>query len=190
MIMGDWTSSTYIASQVFTCIAYMLYAASYFVTERQKILALIIIGNVNLGIGFLLLGGYVGVGMCIVAITRDTVSAIIHRCRKAQEKDKTLLTDWLWLALWVSISTTIAAFTASSLISLTAYFGTLAMTISVWQKNGFIYRLLGILQAILWISYSLYLQSVMGTLLEFVSLVFIIIRFIPYIRNMKTQESN
>jgi len=57
MIMGDWTSATYITSQVFITIAYVLLAATYFINNRWKLLATVITSNAIMGVGFLFLGG-------------------------------------------------------------------------------------------------------------------------------------
>lgn len=183
--MGDWGSATYVTSQVFVSIAYALLAATYFITGRQKQLATVITSNVTMGIGLLLLGGYVGVGMCLVAISRDLVSNAIHRRKKAGDKDKILRTDWWWLALWTALLTIVTIFTADGFASLFAYFATLTFTISIWQKNGFIYRLMGILVGLLWMIYNIYLQSFMGTLLESALLIFVIAGFITYSRKQK-----
>ena len=187
-IMGDWNSNTYIASQIFMAIAYILLAATYFITTRWKQLATIMTSNVNMGIGFALLGGWVGVGMVIVALTRDTVSSIINKRREKLSKSaqmKNTRADFMWLAVWITGITVATAITYAGPWSLTAYFATFAFTISIWQKNPYIYRLLGILVGVLWIIYNVMLQSLFGTVLESILLLFIIAGLIMFIKNNK-----
>jgi hypothetical protein len=160
----------------------MLLAASYFVIGRRKLLGVVILSNLTMGIGFLLLGGYVGVGMCLAAVARDIVSDIIYRRRPEHEKNKIMRADWWWLLLWVSVWTATAAATQTGFVSLFAYFASLTFTISIWQKSAFMYRFLGILVGIFWIVYNLYLQSLMGFVLESILLVFVTAGFIAYAR--------
>ncbi len=56
-MMGDWGSATYVASQIFVTIAYILLAATYFITSRNKQLTTTISSNLVMGVGFALLNG-------------------------------------------------------------------------------------------------------------------------------------
>lgn len=59
-MIGDWTSATYIASQAFVTLAYILLAATYFITNRNKQLVTTMTSNVVMGVGFALLNGSFG----------------------------------------------------------------------------------------------------------------------------------
>jgi len=184
-MIGDWGSAQYITSQVFVSIAYALLAMTYFITSRGKQLATTITSNVTMGIGFILLGGWVAVSMCVIAICRDVVSSIINARRSQEERRNLMRSDWWWLGLWISLFTIATALTADGFASLFAYFATMTFTISIWQRNGWIYRFLGIFVGIFWIIYNLYVQSFMGMTLESVLLIFVIIGFIKYNQNKK-----
>ncbi|MCL1902557.1 MAG: YgjV family protein [Alphaproteobacteria bacterium] len=190
-IMGDWGSAQYITSQVFTGVAYILLAATYFITTRWKQLATTMTSNVTMGIGFALLGGWVAVGMVVVALARDTVSSIINVRREKKsttEQMKNTRSDWAWLALWISAITVIMLFTHEGFMTMFAYFATLTFTISIWQKNPLIYRLLGVLVGIFWIIYNVVIHSFVGMTLESALLIFVIAGTIVYIKNMKNKS--
>ncbi|MCL2748592.1 MAG: YgjV family protein [Alphaproteobacteria bacterium] len=178
--MGDWLSTQYITSQVFVSIAYLLLASTYFITQRRRLLLTVITSNTSMGIGFALLGGWVAVGMCIIAICRDIVSDIINSRRSPADKMKITKSDWWWLALWISLFTTVMAFTQTGFMTLFAYFATMTFTISIWQKNQFIYRFLGIFVGIFWITYNVVVKSFMGITLESALLIFVIAGLIQY----------
>lgn len=189
--MGDWDSAQYITSQFFILAAFALQAITYFVTRRGKQLSTMILSNMCMGIGYALLGGWIGVYMHIIAITRDVTSNIINNRRAPVDKNKTTRLDWWLLALWIGLLTITSVFTANGFVSLFTYFATVTFTISIWQKNVFIYRLLGIFVGIFSIIYQAFLQSFVGTTLASVMLVFVIIGFIKYLCDYKiTKTSN
>lgn len=184
-IMGNWSSAQYIISQVFVCISYIAIAFTYFITQRHKLLMTSIFSAFTVSIGFALLGGWVAVSMCIIAICRDITSNFIDSRRSEADKMKITKSDWWLLALWVSLFTIATAFTQTGFMTLFAYFATTTFTISIWQKNQFIYRLLGVFVGIFWIIYNIVVQSFMGLTLESILLVFVIISLISYVKNNK-----
>ena len=184
--MGDWSSTQYIISQVFVSAAYILLAATYFITHRHKLLLTTITSNITMGIGFVLLSGWVAVAMCIIAICRDITSSILNARRKPEDKMKNTRLDWVLLGVWVSAFTIATVLTQQGFMTLFAYFATTTFTISIWQKNPFVYRLLGVLVGIFWIIYNVVVESFMGVTLESVLLVFVIIGLVTYCRKMKT----
>ena len=130
-------------------------------------------------------GGDVAVAMCIIAIMRDITSSIIDKNRSPEDKKIITKMDWYLLALWVGLLTIATALTATGFATLFAYFATLTFTISIWQKNGFIYRLLGIFVGVFWIIYNIVVESFMGMTLESALLLFVIIGFASYIKSNK-----
>lgn len=182
MIMGDWGSAHYITSQIFISVAYMLLAFSYFIRARTKLLGTIITSNLLMGVGFLLLNAWVGLGMCLVATARDIVSEIIWNKRNPADRDKITRSDWWLLGLWLAAISAITLFTMDGFPTLFAYFATMCFTISIWQKNGLVYRLLGIAVGAFWIIYNIVISSFMGLTLESALLVFVIFGLAAYIK--------
>ena len=62
---------TYIISQVFTIIMYMLLGITFYVKERRVILILNFIATISIAIAYSLLGAWTGLTMCVVVIIRN-----------------------------------------------------------------------------------------------------------------------
>ena len=186
--MGDWTSTIYIISQVFCILAYVGYGYSYLIKNRALILIVVMASNVSLGIAFGLLAAWVGLGMCAVAVARDIVSFFLNAKRKEEDKKRITKLDCALLALWVTIITVITAFTYDGPLSLFAFFATFTFFISIWQKNVFIYRLLGVFVGIFWIVYHVFVQSVVSLALESALLLAVIVGLGLYIYQSKNKK--
>ncbi|MDR1008666.1 MAG: YgjV family protein [Rickettsiales bacterium] len=180
--MGDWSSPIYITSQVLVCLAYVLLAFTYFITRRRVLLFTTISSNLVMGAGFMLLHGWVAVCMCAIAICRDVTSSIVDARRKPSEAGKSTRLDWILLCVWISAFTVATALTQSGFMSLFAYFATMTFTVSIWQKNPLVYRVMGIFVGLFWLIYNVEVASVMGLALEGVLLVFVIGGLVSYIK--------
>lgn len=187
-IMGDWNSVQYIISQILISIGYCLIAATYFLKSRNSQLAVSITNCVVTGTGFLLLHAWVGAAMCIIPIFRDTTSAIIWNKRSPAERDIIKKSDWFLLTLWLGSLSILTALTQTGFMTLFAFFATATFTISIWQKNQFVYRFLGIFVGIFWIIYNVAVKSFMGLILESILLLFVIAGLITYVRQMKKKS--
>ena len=64
-----------------------------------------------------------------------------------------------------------AIFTYEGVLSLLSVIATMLYTLSVWQKNPKVYKLLGIPIGILWIAYNIYVMSIFGIILETILLI-------------------
>jgi hypothetical protein len=185
--MGDWGSPQYIVSQVFVILAYCCLGFTYLIKKRSAVLVVVMTSNFTMGVGFSLLSAWVGVGMCAVAITRDTVSSIINRKRSEMDKNKITGTDWVLLCVWVTALSVITVLTENGFLTWFALFATLTFTISIWQKNVFVYKFLGIFVGIFWIIYNISIENFFGVILEGVLFVAVIIGLILYIvKNKKS----
>jgi len=178
--MEELLTPQYITSQVFVILAYALIALTYFVTRRRVQLSALITSNTLMGIGFILLGGWVGLSMCIIAICRDITNSILDARRKPKDKLKNTRLDWWLLALWLVALTVATIFTQEGFMTLFAFFATATFTISIWQKNQLIYRLLGVVVGIFWTIYNVVLWSIAGMTLESVLLIATIVGLITY----------
>ena len=138
--------------------------------------------------GFILLGGWVALAMCAIAICRDITSSIINAHRSEKEQMKITKSDWLFLALWSGAFTIATIFTSSGFLTLFAYFATMTFTVSIWQKNPLVYRILGIFVGVFWITYNIALSSLMGVILESSLLIFVIAGLIMFVRKTKNNK--
>lgn len=154
---------TYILSQIFTIINYLLLAMTYYVKNRKKILIISFMSLLANTIAYILLNAWTGVAMCLVALIRNIIFLIGEHKNKVNKITKK---DIIILIILYIISIISAIFTFDGYLSLLSVFATMLYTYSVWQKNPKTYKLLGIPVGILWILYNLYVKSLFGTILE------------------------
>ena len=174
---------TYIMSQVFTIIMYLLLAISYYAKDRRKILVLSFLSLVANALAYVLLGAYTGLAMCIVAFVRNIIFMIDENKNghsdSITEKDIALLIAFYILII---IST---VFTYDGLLSLLSVIATMTYTYSVWQKKTNVYKFLGIPVGILWILYNIYVKSIFGVILESILLIASITGYLAEVRKQK-----
>jgi phosphatidylglycerophosphate synthase len=175
--MGDWSSATYIISQIATVIGYIFFGASYLINNKQKrflILIVVLCGNFFLGLAYGFLIAWVGAGMCFIAIIRDVVNYILNSRRTDENRLKITHLDCVLLGIWLTIIVTFTYFTQDGFMSWFACFSTAMFTVSIWQKNVLVYKIMGICSGMLWIVYNVYVENptaiVMRTVLAFVTL--------------------
>lgn len=160
---------TYILSQIFTVINYILLAMTYYVKARKRILIISFMSLLANAIAYILLNAWTGVAMCLVALIRNIIFLIDEH--KNKQANKITKKDIIILIILYIISIISAIFTFEGYLSLLSVFATMLYTYSVWQKNPKTYKLLGIPVGILWILYNLYVKSIFGIILESVLLV-------------------
>lgn len=190
----DYTSPTYIASQLFVILMYLSLCSTYFLKSRSKILIINILGHLFQMVSFVLLSGLTGVAMNIVYTIRDLYLYIAH---KKENDENRRIKDAIFLTFLFVIIIASSIYTYNGVYSLFSVFATVFSTIAIWQKNTRIYKLLGIPASVCWLSYHVYLQSILAIILESILLVSILIGYIVDIRRhlivkkeSKTSEEN
>lgn len=165
-------TTTYILSQVFTILMYILLAMTYYVKDRKKILILNFLGQIAIMIAYILLGAKTGLAMTVVALMRNIIFILDEN--KNGKRTTTNMLDVIILAILSSILLIFAIFTYDGFFSLFSVFATMVYTFSVWQKNTKVYKILGIPTEIFWIAYNIYIMSIFGIILESIMFVCII----------------
>ncbi len=160
---------TYILSQVFTIIMYVLLALTYYAKDRKKVLILSFLSLIANGIAYIFLSAWTGLAMCIVALIRNIIFLIDEK--KNGKRENITKTDIIILVILYIIAIISAVFTYDGFLSLLSVFATALYTYSVWQKKTNIYKLLGIPVGILWILYNIYIMSIFGIILETILLI-------------------
>ena len=155
---------TYIISQVFTVIMYILLGITFYVKERKVVLILNFIATISIAIAYILLGAWTGLAMCIVVIIRNTIFLLDEK--KNGKRDRINKTDIIILIVLYTISIVSAVFSYDGIFSLLSVAATMLNTYSVWQKDIKIYKLLGMPTSMLWILYNTYIMSIFGIILE------------------------
>ena len=160
---------TYILSQIFTIITYVLLALTYYAKDRKKVLIISFLSIIANGIAYIFLTAWTGFAMCIVALIRNIIFLVDEK--KNGKRDKINKIDIIILIALYIISIISTVFTYDGFLSLLSVFATCLYTFSVWQKKTNIYKLLGIPIGILWILYNIYIMSIFGIILETILLI-------------------
>ena len=182
----EWTT-TYILSQVFTIIMYILLALTYYAKDRKKVLYLSFLSIIANGIAYIFLSAWTGVAMCVVALIRNIIFLVDER--KNGKREKINKVDIAILVILYVITIISTVFTYEGVLSLLSVFATGVYTYSVWQKKTNIYKLLGIPVGILWILYNIYIMSIFGIILETVLLICSITGYLLEMKKYKLGEN-
>ena len=157
-------TSTYILSQIFVILTYILLGITYYAKDRKRILILNFASLIANGIAYIFLNAWTGLAMTFVALLRNII--FLADEKKNGKSTKINKKDIIILLILYIISIISAIFTYDGFLSLLSVFATMLYTFSVWQKKTYIYKLLGIPIEILWIAYNIYIMSIFGIVLE------------------------
>ena len=83
--------TTYIISQIFTIITYILLALTYYAKDRKKVLIISFLSLIANGLAYIFLSAWSGFSMCIVALIRNIIFIIDEK--KNGKRDKINKTD-------------------------------------------------------------------------------------------------
>lgn len=174
---------SYILSQVFTILMYVLLAVTYYVKNRKTVLMISFLSLIANAIAYILLEAYTGLAMCVVALLRNIYFLVDEK--KNGKREEIIKKDIIVLIVLYIITGISTYFTYEGFLSLLSVFATMIYTYSVWQKKTLIYKLCGIPVGILWVLYNLYVKSVFGVILEAILLVSSVIGYCLEQKNTK-----
>lgn len=172
-------TNTYIISQIFTIFGIILLGSSYLRKNKEEILILGILSSICYGGHNFLLGAITGVAMNIVTIILN-LWLYINEKNKKRTSLKFLITICIITIILGSIS-------YQNIFSLLPIVASLLFTYSIWQNNNKVYRWIGLITSILWVSYNMYLRSVFGIITEIILLGFKVLGVIKS-RKMKSKK--
>ena len=164
----NW-GTTYILSQVFTVLMYILLALTYFLKDRKKILIVSFTSLIANALEYLFLFAWSGYAMCLFALVRNIIFIVDEN--KNGKRETINKKDIIILVILYIIVGILAAVTFNGFLSLLSVFGTAIYTYSVWQKKTLVYKFCGIPVGILWLSYNIYVMSLFGIILEGILLI-------------------
>ena len=167
---------TYVLSQIFIIINYVLLMITYQAKNRKNILIFNFGAIIATGLSYILVSAWSGFAMVLVAIIRNIIFMIDEK--RNGKSDKITKKDIIILIVLYTISIISAIYTYEGFLSLMSVFGTMLYTYSVWQKKPNIYKVLGIPVGIVWIIYHIYIASIFGIILESLLLISAIIGII------------
>lgn len=162
-------SNTYIISQILAVINYILFWITYYIKKRQTILLLGFIAVISHALSYLLLDGFTGAMMGIVATFRNGI--FLYR----EKKNKDTKTALLYILYFITIIFTIITY--KNIFSILPMMATILYTYPIWQKDVHKYKLLAIIIGILYFIYNIYLKSIADILLEFITFACVLIGY-------------
>lgn len=186
-----------ILSQVFTLIAYLSLAVTYLVKKRKFVLLWSLGNTVSFGLGSLflvihgILGAWTAFGAMGIAIIRNAaflINDVLTEKRKLEGNDdggkkldrkKITVFDTVILVFVIVSTLTMTILinvfnydmsVAARVFSFFPAAATIIFTVSIFQKNIKIYRIMSVPSGILWIIYLIFVLNPVGILLESVLL--------------------
>lgn len=184
-------TTTYILSQIFTIITYILLALTYYAKDRKRVLILSFLSLIANFLEYAFLLAWTGAAMCVVALVRNIIFLVDEK--KNGKRETNNKTDIIILVALYAILITSAVFTYDGFLSLLSVFATMLYTYSVWQKKTIVYKFFGVPVGVLWILYNIYVMSIFGIILESILLICSITGYVLEMKKNKKQikeESN
>lgn len=160
----------YIISQIITVGYFAILTKSYLMKDRMKILIANFIAHIGQGISMLMLAGETGVAMSFIMAVRDVIY-IVQELQVAKGKSVGKKFDFIVLIITILLIVLLTIPAYDGKLSLLSVIATLITTLSLWQKDVKVYKLLGIIASTLWLFYNAFIFSIMGVILEIVLLV-------------------
>jgi len=175
----------FIISQVFVCLCYLFLGLTYVIKKRTLILCFSLTALLFNGLHYSLLGAWAGVGVVCIAVVRNVLFLIQQ---KIKALDRYVIDDWIILIFLLIISGITAIWTYDGLLSLFSIFASVIYTISVWQKNVKVYKILGIISGLVNIVYFIFINSIFGIILESIVCLITIVFTIIYIIDERKEK--
>ena len=176
---GKMLTVSYILSQLFAIIYYIIFAITYYMKNKKTILVLGVISIFIHSISYALLGGWTAVAMGLVAVLRN----LIFISEEKKDKKNNIILYTLYL---ITISSGI--FTYDSIFSVFPVIATILYTYSIWQSNTKTYKLLGVITGILCTIYNIYIKSIFGLIAEFVLTICSLHGYIIDLKGVKNEK--
>lgn len=169
-------TATYILSQIFFLVNYIVLMVTYQIKKRNIIVLLNLCGCIAMMIAYLLLEAYAGLAMVFVSIARNIIFLIDEKING--RNDVTTKKDFIIMGVLLIACALCAIPTYEGIWSLAAIVATMAYTISSTQKNIKVYRWMGLISGTSWIIYNIYIKSIVGIVFELVLLGAVIVGLI------------
>ena len=168
----------YILSQVFVVFSYILLGSTYLIKSRSTILYINLCSLICNGVSYFFLGAWSGLGVVCIAILRNALFMIQQRIKAL---DKYFIDDIIILVFLMIISIVVGIITFDTVWSLFSIFASVTYTVSVWQRNIKVYKILGVLASVFGVVYFIFIGSLFGVILESCMLVISAVGAITYI---------
>jgi len=179
-------SLSYILSQVFSILSYVLIGATYYVKNRKTILVLSLFQALLLGVGYYFLHQYQG--MLILTVSIITSIIIFIDEQKNGKSEKIEKKDIIILVCILIYTIILAIITYTEPLSLLSVGATILWVFSVWAKKVKTYKFLAIITCIFWLGFNIYAKSISGIIVEVILLITSILGYVLEIKRNNRKE--
>lgn len=155
---------TYIWSQIFTVIEYVLLGTTYFAKKRKLVVILDTFSMLAGIVAYILLGADLGLAMSVVILLANFY--YLYDESRRGKNHKLRLRDFIALGVVLAVIAVLAVLTYDGPLSLLSVAATVLYEISIWQNSTKVYKFLGIPVALCWMLYNTFIFSVAGILSE------------------------
>ena len=176
-------SISYVLSQIFSTIGYILLGCTFFLKNRKAILGIGLMSSIFIIIGYGFLNKYQGMAMVSVGIVANIMFFVDEQ--KNGRSNKILTKDVVMLIILLTYTTILTAITYTDLLSLFSVLGTVAWLISVWIKDVKKYKIIAIFTAIFWLGFNTYAMSISGIITEIILIIAAICGLVLHIKKEK-----
>jgi len=181
-------TTSYILSQFFSTIGYILLGSTFFLKNRRTILIVGFINSIFLIIGYWFLNKYQGMAMVTVGILANIIFFIDEQ--KNGKTDIIARKDIIMLIILLTYTAILTAITYTDLLSLFSVLGTIAWLISVWIKDVKKYKVIAIFTAIFWLVFNIYALSISGIITEIILIIASICGLVLHIKSENKNTEN
>ena len=179
-------TTSYILSQVFSTIGYIMLGSTYFLKNRKTILAVSFFQSILLMIGYWFLGQNQGMLMVTVGILTNIMFFVDEQ--KNGKSDKIAKKDVIMLIIILIYTAILTYVTYTNLLSLFSVLGTIAWLFSVWVKNVKLYKIISVPTALFWLGFNTYARSISGIITEIILFIVAICGLVLHIKNEKKEK--
>ena len=178
---------TYWLSQLFVCVSYLFLGLCYFTKRRKLILYLSLIAIIANGCSYMLLKAWTGVGVIAIALLRNGLFLLQS---KIKVLDKYKIDDWIILIILLIVYGAIGVYTYDTIFSLFTIASSILYTVSIWQRNVTVYKVLGLISSACSLVYFAFIKSIFGLILEAVMFIVAIIAIALYVKEKKKNKAS
>lgn len=177
-----------IISQVFVAISYIFIGISYITKKRNMVLICSIMSVISFAVAYFLLNAWSALAMMAVSMTRNIIFLIRSKSQNPNKLDKV---DYIIGSILLIAIICLSVVTYEEWYSLLSCIATLIYTFSVWQKNTMVYKICGVPTSLFWIVYNVFINSILGIILESLIVVFAILGLcLDLYKNTKKSQLN
>lgn len=168
----SYNNEMFYLGQLFGFIAIIFIVISIQKNNKSKILTYQILSNICFGLQYICLNAYTAAISCIIGILRG---ALFKKFCTNKEKNP------VWVLLFIIFLSLInGIFTFKDIFSIVAILSPIIYGYGLWQNNLKIFRIIALLNPVLWIIYNIHVNAYVGIICSIFEMISAIIAIYKY----------